>query len=113
VATVCCCVGELRLGTAVDEARAGHAEARSALDGAERWRPWDSDVVLVGAEASLASDPARARDLARESLRSTPDSFEGLVILGLAELALGDDEAGRRHLARAAELFPERPVPGR
>ena len=111
LAMATCCVAEVQLGTAVDEARAGHAdEAASALDGAQRWRPWDSDIALLGAEASLGSDPERARDLAEEALRDTPDSFEALVTLGLAELAVGDEEGGRRHLDRAAELFPERPV---
>lgn len=112
LAMACCCVAEVQLGRAVDDARAGHSDdARSALDRAQHWRPWDSDLALVGAEASLASDPALARDLAEEALRETPDSFEGLVTLGLAELALGDDQAGQRHLDLAAELFPERPVP--
>lgn len=106
------CVGEVRLGQGVDEARAGRADdARTSLDAARAWRPWDSDVALVGAQASVAVDPEQARDLARRSLRSTPDSYEALVALGVAELRLGDDDAARRHLERAAVLFPERPLP--
>ena len=112
LAMASCYVAEVQLGRAVDAARAGRSdEARSALDSAQRWRPWDSDIALVGAEASLGSDPALARDLAGEALRVTPDSFEGLVTLGLAEHALGSDEAGQRHLDRAARLFPQRPLP--
>ena len=108
------CVGEIRLGRGVDDARAGRGDkAHAALDAAQTWRPWDSDVGLIGAQASVANDPERARELARRSLRSTPDSYEALVALAVAELRLGDDDAARRHLARAADLFPQRPPPVR
>jgi O-antigen ligase len=106
------CVGEVQLGHGVDAARAGHVEdARTEIGAAQRWRPWDSDVALVGAEASVSSDAEHARELATRSLRATPDSFEALVTLAVAELQLGADEAARRHLERAAQLFPERPLP--
>jgi Flp pilus assembly protein TadD len=68
-------------------------------------------VALVGAEASLDRDPEQARQLASDALESTPDSYEALVTLALAELRLGEDDAARGHLARAAELFPRRPLP--
>jgi tetratricopeptide (TPR) repeat protein len=106
------CVGEVRLGHGVDAARAGRVDdARSALDAAQLWRPWDSDVALVGAEATLAGDPEQARELGREVLDSTPDSYEALVVVAMAELRLGDGDAARRHLDRAAELFPQRRLP--
>jgi hypothetical protein len=81
------------------------------FESAHRWRPWDSDVFLVGAEASVADDPDESRDLAGQALRRTPDSYEGLVTLAVAEIALGDDRAAMRHLGRAASLFPQRRLP--
>lgn len=108
------CIGEVRLGHGVDEARAGRVDdARTSLDAAHGWRPWESDVALVGAEASLERDPERARELGREVLESTPDSYEALMIVALAEFQLGDNDAARRHLERAADLFPQRPLPVR
>jgi hypothetical protein len=112
VAVATCWVAEVKLGHGVDDARSGRAdEAQASFDAAQRWRPWDSDVALVAAEASLPNDKEAAIDRARTALDATPDSFEALVTLGLAELALGDTDDARRHLDRAAELFPERRVP--
>jgi hypothetical protein len=112
VAVTTCCVAEVQLGHGVEDAGSGRAdEARASFDAAERWRPWDSDVSLLAAEASLPNDKEDARDRARAALDATPDSFEALVTLGLAELGLGDAVDAERHLDRAAELFPERPVP--
>jgi len=112
VVVAACCIGEVLLGQGVDAARTGREdEARSGIEAAQRWRPWDPDVALVGAEASVSIDPEHARELASRSLRSTPDSYEALVTLALAELQLGDEEAARGHLDRAAQLFPQRHLP--
>jgi len=111
VAMTACLVAEVQLGQGVAEAHDGDVDAaQSSFDAAHRWRPWDPDVSLVAAEASVTGDPDGARQRALDALDATPDSFEALVTLGLAELALGDTADGHRHLDRAALLFPQRPV---
>ena len=111
------CVAETMLGNAVDAAAAGDvATATDELEQAQRWRPLDSDIDMLGAQALAAAassgdvDAARAaEELARSSLRRTPDSYASRVALGVALLTLEQPEAAERELTVAVGLAPERP----
>ena len=111
------CVAETMLGNAVDAAAAGDvATATDELEQAQRWRPLDADIDMLGAQALAVAassgdvDAARAaEELARSSLRRTPDSYASRVALGVALLTLEQPEAAERELTVAVGLAPERP----
>lgn len=57
-----------------------------------------------------AGQPARARRYLERSLRAEPDDAATLEALVRANLALGDRESARRHLAPLQQLAPGRPA---
>ena len=111
------CVAETMLGNAVDAAAAGDvATATDELEKAQRWRPLDSDIDMLGAQALAAAastgdvDAARAaEELARSSLRRTPDSYASRVALGVALLTQDQPEAAERELDGGGRARPRAP----
>jgi hypothetical protein len=111
------CLSEVLLQEGVDAAAHGkRREARAHIDSAQRWRPLDEDVAMLGSQAmagltdgGVGSAAKDAQALAEESLRRTPDAYQARVALGVALIAQGDLEDARSDLDRAVHLFPRRP----
>ncbi|MBC7638153.1 MAG: O-antigen ligase family protein [Rhodoferax sp.] len=114
------CVGDVRLQDGLDAADSHQVSAAtSAIDDASVFRPWDSDVDLLGA-AGLAQEAtrggrdgalagARSAELARAGLARTPESYDGLVSLGVALLVDGRLDEAYDVLDRAVAVAPYRP----
>jgi hypothetical protein len=111
------CLSEMLLQQGVDAAGGGERpEARSHIDSAQRWRPFDRDVAMLGSQAmagltdaGIRSAAKDAQALAEESLARTPDSYQARVALGVALISQGDLEEALGDLDRAVRLFPRRP----
>jgi tetratricopeptide (TPR) repeat protein len=93
--------GQLKQGRA-EAARAALARIEPRL----RWFPgaWDARVV-TGSAAMLAGRPEAALDHFRAAL-ALAERPETRFNVGIALLALGDQEAGYSHLMRAVKLNP-------
>ncbi len=117
VVLLAACIGDVRLQHGTDAADERRTDAaRAALGDAEDWRPWDSDLSLLAAEALApqattgdAGAAALTGSWARDGLRRTPDSYPGLVALGISQLARGDLAPALSSLDRAVSLAPHRP----
>ena len=57
-----------------------------------------------GLELQRAGDPAKALEAFRHSARLDPNDAEVVYKLGMAELAVGQVDEGRRHVARTRQL---------
>ena len=110
-------LSEVLLQEGVDAASDGERRtARSHIDSAQRWRPLDRDVAMLGSQAmagltdsGVRSAAKDARALAEDSLARTPDAYQARVALGVALISQGDLEEARDNLDRAIRLFPRRP----
>ncbi|WP_460810368.1 O-antigen ligase family protein [Nocardioides salsibiostraticola] len=110
-------VAELELQRGVEAARQGDtAEATSAIASAGKWRPYDSDIEMIGAQAIAIAASNGDQDAAEEALRlaesslsRTPDSCSALVAAGVSSLSLDRVEDARRHLDDAVTNCPMRP----
>lgn len=110
-------LSEVLLQEGVDAAGDGQRRnARSHIDSAQRWRPLDRDVSMLGSQAmaGLADGGTRsaakdAQALAEESLDRTPDAYQARVALGVALISEGELEEAVADLDRAVRLFPRRP----
>jgi tetratricopeptide (TPR) repeat protein len=63
--------------------------------------------LLLASALNQANDPAAARALAAEVLRTDPDSVEGWLQLGVAQLLLGDPQAAAESFERVVKLKPD------
>lgn len=111
------CLAEVQLQRALQDAATGRAAfADTGLAAASRWRPLDSDIALIGAQAlagaandgdQLAVEPARR--WAERALDRTPTSYDARVALAVALLQDGELAPARDLLDDAVASFPQRP----
>jgi tetratricopeptide (TPR) repeat protein len=81
--------------------------AFAALDRARRLNPLSDRPDLVkGAIASRLAEPEQMRRAFGAAVERNPDSWYGLLELGIAESLTGNRQQALAHLARAAELDP-------
>ena len=99
----------LRQARALDDA-GRLADAVTAYRAVLEERPQDAAVVLSLAFALLRDDrPGETVPLVQTVLAADPEHPEALLMLGTAQRALGDDEAGTT-LRRFLELAPDHPA---
>ncbi len=111
------CIAETALNDGIEAAGRGDTDTASQeLDTADRWRPLDSDISMLGAQSLAAAasagdvDAAEAAERrARASLRRTPDAYASRVALGVALLAQQQPQPAEQELSEAVGLAPERP----
>lgn len=110
-------LAEVQLRSGLVSAASGDAaSARAHLESARSWRPWDSDVSMLGAgimaAAGRAGDASAARTagtLAKASLSRTPHSYDSLVSLALSYVEQDDPDAAAAALDAAVLVAPRRP----
>jgi hypothetical protein len=117
VFVVVCTIADASLRSGVTSAREGQiAAAESSFEAAQRLRPWDADIPLVGAEVfggaldrgiAGAADPAL--DWSRAAVDALPASARAAQAQGMIALAVGDIATARLSLERAVVLSPADP----
>lgn len=117
IVVLLCTVADSMLRNGVVSAREGQiAAADSAIETAQRLRPWDADIPLIAAEAfggaldrgiAGAADPALR--WSRAAVSALPASARAAQAEGMIALAVGDVATARSSLERAVVLSPADP----
>jgi tetratricopeptide (TPR) repeat protein len=98
---------QLALGRELAVEVRGRQLLQKAVDG----RPnWDTALIALGNSWLLSGDTAQAADLARKTLKLTPGSAEGHLLLGRALLAQNNFAGAEPSLLRAQKLVPNLPA---